>query len=170
MRFGEFWATTSLSVLWVTVYFRQVLMCNQRYISTEISSKFVFHTQHYHIAKHDASDRVTDEEHMGQIDAGLLLGAFLFDCGWLQDSLKVFKTVLDVINLMDWDYKRIVIKFDCLQRWVVCRGILLCSSNMRFLLQIATRPSRLLLLWWCPENVPASEWDHSNHRMGQNTK
>lgn len=92
-------------------------MYTGRYISTEISSKYVMYTNHYHLKPLENGEQVLNAEcQFKQIDGGLRLGSFLFDAGWLQDSIKVLSTVLSVINLLDLDSSSIIIKLDCLQR------------------------------------------------------
>lgn len=51
-----------------------------------------------------------------QIENGMRLGSFLSDSGWLQDSLKVLVTILNVINTLKPNYNSIMMKLDCLQR------------------------------------------------------
>lgn len=51
-----------------------------------------------------------------QIENGMRLGTFLSESGWLQDSLKVLVTSLNVINTLKLSYNSIIVKLDCLQR------------------------------------------------------
>lgn len=51
-----------------------------------------------------------------QIENGMRLGTFLNESGWLQDSLKVLVTILNVINTLNMNYNSIIVKLDCLQR------------------------------------------------------
>lgn len=53
-----------------------------------------------------------------QIENGMRLGTFLSELGWLQDSLKVLVSILNVINTLKLNYNSIIVKLDCLQRWV----------------------------------------------------
>lgn len=91
-------------------------MYSGRYISTEISWKYVMYTKHYHLTPQNGGQMLTNDCQLIHIDSGLRLGSFLFEAGWLQDSMKVLSTVLSVINLLEMDYSNIIIKLDCLQR------------------------------------------------------
>lgn len=51
-----------------------------------------------------------------QIENGMRLGTFLSELGWLQDSLKVLVSILNVINTLKLNYNSIIVKLDCLQR------------------------------------------------------
>lgn len=94
-------------------------MYSGRYIASEISSKYVIYTKHYHLAASSNNEEILSYEYqLKHIDSGLRLGSFLFDAGWLQDSIKVLSIVCNVIDLLDMDYSSIIIKLDCLQRWV----------------------------------------------------
>lgn len=61
------------------------------------------------------------------IENGMRLGSFFSDCGWLQDSLKVLVTILNVINTLKPNYTSIMIKLDCLQRYSILYRFLLFS-------------------------------------------
>lgn len=104
----------------------QVLMCSGRQLSTEISSKFVMYTQH-HFQPHYKTSPMKNSNHnllisrdmcLKQIENGMRLGTFLTESGWLQDSLKVLVTIMNVINTLKLNYNTIIVKLDCLQRYL----------------------------------------------------
>lgn len=99
-------------------------MCSGRQLSTEISSKFIMYTQH-HFQPHYKTSPMKNSNHnlrmsrdmcLKQIENGMRLGTFLNESGWLQDSLKVLVTILNVINTLNMNYNSIIVKLDCLQR------------------------------------------------------
>lgn len=106
--------------------FEQVLMCSGRQLSTEISSKFVMYTQHHFQSHYKTSPMKNSNQNLmmsremclKQIENGMRLGTFLSELGWLQDSLKVLVSILNVINTLKLNYNSIIVKLDCLQRWV----------------------------------------------------
>lgn len=100
-------------------------MCSGRQLSTEISSKFVMYTQH-HFQPHYKTSPMKNSNHnllisrdmcLKQIENGMRLGTFLTESGWLQDSLKVLVTIMNVINTLKLNYNTIIVKLDCLQRY-----------------------------------------------------
>lgn len=100
-------------------------MCSGRPLSSEISSKFVLYTQH-HFQQHYKTSPMKNSNHnvliardlcIKHIENGMRLGTFLSDCGWLQDSLKVLVTILNVINTLKPNYTSIMYNLDCLQRY-----------------------------------------------------
>lgn len=99
-------------------------MCSGRQISTELSSKFIMYTQHHFQPQYKTSPAknsnhnllMSRDMRLKQIENGLRLGSFLSDSGWLQDSIKVLTTILNVINTLKVNYSSIIIKLDCLQR------------------------------------------------------
>lgn len=104
-------------------------MCSGRQISTEISSKFVMYTQHHFQPYCKTSPPKNSNKNflmsrdmcLKQIENGMRLGTFLCESGWLQDSLKVLVTILSVINTLNepkMNFNSIIIKLDCLQRYV----------------------------------------------------
>lgn len=101
-------------------------MCSGRQLSTEISSKFVMYTQH-HFQSHYKTSPMKNSNHnllmardmcLKQVENGMRLGTFLSESGWLQDSLKVLVTILNVINTLKLNYNTLIVKLDCLQRLV----------------------------------------------------
>lgn len=60
----------------------------------------------------------TQMECLQHIDCGLRLGSFLAEAGWLTDSVITLTTVLRLINQLTQDYNTLLIKLDCLQRYV----------------------------------------------------
>lgn len=93
-------------------------MYNRLYISTEIATQYVIKTDHYYLSWINGEHCLNHENQIKHIDSGLRLGSFLSDAGWLQDSIKVLEKVLGVISMLDKDYTSIIIKLDCLQRYV----------------------------------------------------
>lgn len=57
------------------------------------------------------------------IEDGLRVGSFLAEAGWLQESLAVLDRVLSIVNKLDNNklqtYEVLLIKLDCLQRFVM---------------------------------------------------
>lgn len=119
-------------------------MCSGRQISTEISSKFVMYTQHHFFYKTSPPKNsnhnflMSRDMCLKQIENGMRLGTFLCESGWVQDSLKVLVTILSVINTLKMNFNSIIIKLDCLQRYVQCtiQTIKMLPSNLSILLCI----------------------------------
>lgn len=90
-------------------------MCGGRSISSELSSSFVISTKFY---LETPISKETLEFDLKQISNGLRLGTFLLDSGWIEDSIKVLYMVLKLVNAVEVNYNSIIIKLDCLQRFV----------------------------------------------------
>lgn len=114
-----------------------VLMCSGRQLSTEISSKFIMYTQH-HFQPHYKTSPMKNSNHnlrmsrdmcLKQIENGMRLGTFLNESGWLQDSLKVLVTILNVINTLNMNYNSIIVKLDCLQRLLHTQVAFCCFTD-----------------------------------------
>lgn len=90
-------------------------MCGGRSISSELSSNFVMSTKFY---LETPITKETLEFDLKQIANGLRLGTFLLDSGWIEDSIKVLNMVLKLVNAVGVNYNSIIIKLDCLQRFV----------------------------------------------------
>ena len=99
-------------------------MCSGRQLATEISSKFVMYTQHHFQSHYKTSPMKNSNQNLmmsremclKQIENGMRLGTFLSELGWLQDSLKVLVSILNVTNTLKLNYNSIIVKLDCLQR------------------------------------------------------
>lgn len=112
-------------------------MCSGRQISCEISSKFVMYTQHHFQPQYKTSPAknsnlnalMSRDMRLKQIENGLRLGSFLSDSGWLQDSIKVLSTILNVIDTLKVNYSSIIIKLDCLQRLLHTQVSFSCFSD-----------------------------------------
>ncbi|XP_031628724.1 amyloid protein-binding protein 2 [Contarinia nasturtii] len=114
-----------------------VLMCSGRQLSTEISSKFSMYT-HHHFQTHYKTSPMKNSNHnllmsrdmcLKQIENGMRLGTFLSESGWLQDSLKVLVTILNVINTLKLNYNSIIVKLDCLQRLLHAQVAFCCFAD-----------------------------------------
>lgn len=98
------------------IIFPKVLMCAGHSISNELSSNFVMSTKFY--LETTSLSKETLEYDLKQISSGLRLGTFLLDSGWIEDSIKVLNMVLKFMKAVETNYSSIIVKLDCLQRFV----------------------------------------------------
>lgn len=64
-----------------------------------------------------------------EIDKGLRLGTFLYESGWLEDSLKVLKVTKLMINELDEDYAKLLLLLSCLQKLLHVQALFCCYKD-----------------------------------------
>lgn len=64
-----------------------------------------------------------------EIDKGLRLGTFLYECGWLDDSLKVLNVTKSMINELDEDYTKLLLLLSCLQKLLHVQALFCCYKD-----------------------------------------
>lgn len=64
-----------------------------------------------------------------EIDKGLRLGTFLYECGWLDDSLKVLSVTKTMINELDDDYPKLLLLLSCLQKLLHVQALFCCYKD-----------------------------------------
>lgn len=64
-----------------------------------------------------------------EIDKGLRLGTFLFECGWLEDSLKVLSVTKSMIGELDEDYPKLLLQLSCYQKLLHVQALFCCYKD-----------------------------------------
>lgn len=64
-----------------------------------------------------------------EIDKGLRLGTFLYECGWLDDSLKVLNVTKSMISELDEDYSKLLLQLSCLQKLLHVQALFCCYKD-----------------------------------------
>lgn len=64
-----------------------------------------------------------------EIDKGFRLGTFLYECGWLDDSLKVLNATKMLILELDDDYRKLLLLLGCLQKLLHVQAIFCCYKE-----------------------------------------
>lgn len=64
-----------------------------------------------------------------EIDKGMRLGTFLYECGWLDDSLKVLSVTKSMINELDEDYTKLLTLLSCLQKLLHVQALFCCYKD-----------------------------------------
>jgi hypothetical protein len=64
-----------------------------------------------------------------EIDKGLRLGTFLYECGWLEDSLKVLQVTRSLITELDDDYRKLLLLLNCLQKLLHVQALFCCYKD-----------------------------------------
>lgn len=64
-----------------------------------------------------------------EIDKGLRLGTFLYECGWLEDSLKVLNVTKSMINELDEDYHKLLLQLSCYQKLLHVQALFCCYKD-----------------------------------------
>lgn len=64
-----------------------------------------------------------------EIDKGLRLGTFLYECGWLDDSLKVLNVTRAMINELNEDYPKLLLLLSCLQKLLHVQALFCCYKD-----------------------------------------
>lgn len=64
-----------------------------------------------------------------EIDKGLRLGTFLYESGWLDDSLKVLNLTRSMINELDEDYGKLLLMLSCLQKLLHVQALFCCYKD-----------------------------------------
>jgi hypothetical protein len=64
-----------------------------------------------------------------EIDKGMRLGTFLYECGWLEDSLKVLQMTRSLIQELDDDYRKLLLLLNCLQKLLHAQALFCCYKD-----------------------------------------
>ena len=64
-----------------------------------------------------------------EVDRGIRLGTFLYECGWLDDSLKVLNVTKSLINELDEDYTKLLLMLSCLQKLLHVQALFCCYKD-----------------------------------------
>lgn len=64
-----------------------------------------------------------------EVDRGIRLGTFLYESGWLDDSLKVLNVTKSLINELDEDYTKLLLLLSCLQKLLHVQALFCCYKE-----------------------------------------
>lgn len=64
-----------------------------------------------------------------EIEKGLRLGTFLFESGWLDESLKVLNLTKTMISELDEDYSKLLLLLSCLQKLLHVQALFCCYKD-----------------------------------------
>ncbi|KAG5683924.1 hypothetical protein PVAND_013182 [Polypedilum vanderplanki] len=71
----------------------------------------------------------TSRSYFKEIDKGMRLGSFLYECGWLEDSLKVLQMTRSLIQELDDDYRKLLLLLNCLQKLLHAQALFCCYKD-----------------------------------------
>jgi hypothetical protein len=71
----------------------------------------------------------TSRSYFKEIDKGMRLGTFLYECGWLEDSLKVLQMTRSLIQELDDDYRKLLLLLNCLQKLLHAQALFCCYKD-----------------------------------------
>ncbi|CRL04397.1 CLUMA_CG017483, isoform A [Clunio marinus] len=74
-------------------------------------------------------DYQLSRQYRKEIDKGLRLGTFLYESGWLDDSLKVLKVTKSMINQLGEDYQKLLLMLSCLQKLLHVQALFCCYKD-----------------------------------------
>lgn len=64
-----------------------------------------------------------------EIDKGMRLGTFLYECGWFEDSLKVLQVTRNLIQELYDDYRKLLLLLNCLQKLLHAQALFCCYKD-----------------------------------------
>lgn len=64
-----------------------------------------------------------------EIDKGMRLGTFLYECGWFEDSLKVLQVTRSLIQELNDDYRKLLLLLNCLQKLLHAQALFCCYKD-----------------------------------------
>lgn len=64
-----------------------------------------------------------------EIDKGMRLGTFLYECGWFEDSLKVLQITRNLIQELNDDYRKLLLLLNCLQKLLHAQALFCCYKD-----------------------------------------
>jgi hypothetical protein len=64
-----------------------------------------------------------------EIDKGMRLGTFLYECGWLEDSLKILHVTRSLINELSDSYRKLLLLLNCLQKLLHVQALFCCYKE-----------------------------------------
>lgn len=103
---------------------------------TEKNTKLISNENDMEIGDHD--DSMSNEAYLNinvsrnyrkEIDKGLRLGTFLYECGWLENSLKVLSVTKLIIEELDEDYTKLLLLLSCLQKLLHVQALFCCYKD-----------------------------------------
>lgn len=107
-------------------------MSNNRPIATTLQQNFVQHAQYILSSSEEDQDLVTEEVtyvFLQEIDKGLRLGTFLYDAGWLENSMTVLNSTKTVISRLKESYTKLLLQLDCYQKLLHVQASFCCYKD-----------------------------------------
>lgn len=71
----------------------------------------------------------SSRSYIKEIDKGMRLGTFLYECGWLEDSLKVLQMTRSLIQELSDDYRKLLLLLNCLQKLLHAQALFCCYKD-----------------------------------------
>lgn len=71
----------------------------------------------------------SSRSYLKEIDKGMRLGTFLYECGWLEDSLKVLQMTRSLIQELSDDYRKLLLLLNCLQKLLHAQVLFCCFKD-----------------------------------------
>jgi hypothetical protein len=110
-----------------------------------------------------------------EIDKGLRLGTFLYESGWLEDSMKVLNVTKMIINELDEDYTKLLLLLSCLQKLLHVQALFCCykdasitttqTLNLIEKIQSSHSGQNIVLTISCTNGVPDSFLANIYHEL-----
>jgi hypothetical protein len=110
-----------------------------------------------------------------EIDKGLRLGTFLYESGWLEDSMKVLNVTKSMINELDEDYTKLLLLLSCLQKLLHVQALFCCykdasitttqTLNLIDKIQSSHSGQNIVLTISCTSGVPDSFLANIYHEL-----
>ncbi|CAO1391378.1 unnamed protein product [Diamesa serratosioi] len=134
----------------------KLLMTNNKPLASELQKMFVLRTTYLlkdqirldnneklienmdDMEIDEKKDRPTNKQYLNinvsrnfsqEIDKGLRLGTFLYESGWLDDSLKVLNATKLLIVELDEEYKNLLLLLSCLQKLLHVQALFCCYKE-----------------------------------------
>lgn len=107
-------------------------MSNNKPIASTLQRNFVLHAQFILSTSDEDQDSVTEDityVFLQEIDKGLRLGTFLYECGWLEDSVTVLNGTKTVINRLKDSYTKLLLQLDCYQKLLHVQASFCCYKD-----------------------------------------
>jgi hypothetical protein len=110
-----------------------------------------------------------------EIDRGLRLGTFLYESGWLEDSMKVLNVTKSMINELNEDYTKLLLLLSCLQKLLHVQALFCCykdasitttqTLNLIEKIQSSHSAQNIVLTFSCTDGVPDSFLANIYHEL-----
>lgn len=107
-------------------------MSNNRPIASTLQRNFVQNAQYILSTCEEDKDLVTEDitcVYLQEIEKGLRLGTFLYQSGWLEDSVTVLNSTKTVINRLREDYTKLILQLDCYQKLLHVQASFCCYKD-----------------------------------------
>lgn len=107
-------------------------MSSNKPIASTLQRNFVQHAQYILSTSDEDQDSITEDityVYLQEIDKGLRLGTFLYECGWLEDSVTVLNGTKTVINRLKDDYTKLLLQLDCYQKLLHVQASFCCYKD-----------------------------------------